>query len=97
MLLGKMLRMRILSCFLALLLPLSSGLQHIKAEGAGPEAWKFTDEMRIDIAKLQAEGGGRPPSSSVRAAASCPCAKLLLSSLGPAATFQPGAMGTYTK
>ena len=28
--------------------------------------------------------------------ASCSCGKLLLSSLGPAASFQPQAMGTYT-
>merc|ERR1711990_694949 len=47
-------------------------------------------------------GGSLPPdlslSSSISStSSSCSCSKLILSSLGPAATFQPHVMGVYTK
>merc|ERR550534_593572 len=46
------------------------------------------------------QSGGPPPvqnlTSEVQVGASCSCGKVLLSSLGPAANFQPQAMGTYT-
>merc|ERR1711973_290630 len=49
-------------------------------------------------------GGGAPPDLSIASSSlssslssSCSCSKLILSSLGPAATFQPHVMGIYTK
>ena len=42
-------------------------------------------------------GGGEPPVSLNLTSVSCPCNKLLLSSLGPAATVLPQVMGTYTR
>merc|ERR1712212_856384 len=50
----------------------------------------------------EAFGGSLPPdlsltSSSSSSSSSCSCSKLILSSLGPAATFQPHVMGVYTK
>ena len=47
-------------------------------------------------------GGSLPPdlsptSSFSSSSSSCSCSKLILSSLGPAATFQPHVMGVYTK
>jgi len=47
-------------------------------------------------------GGSLPPdltptNSSSSSRSSCSCNKLILSSLGPAATFQPHVMGVYTK
>ena len=45
------------------------------------------------------QGGGPPPvlqNLTSDLGASCSCGKVLLSSLGPAANFQPQAMGTYT-
>ena len=38
-----------------------------------------------------------PPTALTSSYSSCSCSKLLLSSLGPAATYQPNAMGIYTK
>merc|ERR1712181_120483 len=43
-------------------------------------------------------GGSLPPDiSSSSSSSSCSCSKLILSSLGPAATFQPHVMGVYPK
>merc|ERR1712227_771897 len=42
-------------------------------------------------------GGGEPPRRLNSSSVSCPCNKLLLSSLGPAATVLPRVMGTYTR
>ena len=42
-------------------------------------------------------GGGEPPQRLNSSSMSCPCNKLLLSSLGPAATVLPRVMGTYTR
>ena len=44
-------------------------------------------------------GGGLPPDITLltSSSSSCSCNKLILSSLGPAATFQPHVMGVYTK
>ena len=44
------------------------------------------------------QSGGPPPVLNLTSevGASCSCGKVLLSSLGPAANFQPQAMGTYT-
>merc|ERR1711971_566989 len=41
-------------------------------------------------------GGSLPPDLS-SSSSSCSCSKLILSSLGPAATFQPHVMGVYAK
>ena len=56
-----------------------------------PDYWKLW--------ALARSGGGHPPVTqnlTSDLAASCSCGKVLLSSLGPAANFQPQAMGTYT-
>ena len=68
------------------------GLQIISAikSPSVPEQWDI-------IPKVQ--GGGHPPviqNLTSDLGASCSCGKVLLSSLGPAANFQPQAMGTYT-
>merc|ERR1712083_164920 len=44
-------------------------------------------------------GGGLPPDITLltSSSSSCSCNKLIPSSLGPAATFQPHVMGVYTK
>lgn len=41
--------------------------------------------------------GAYPPNHSLDVADVCSCRKILLSSLGPAATYLPHVMGTYTK
>eukprot|EP00092_Neocalanus_flemingeri_P046405 GFUD01052201.1.p1 GENE.GFUD01052201.1~~GFUD01052201.1.p1 ORF type:complete len:192 (+),score=42.08 GFUD01052201.1:63-638(+) len=46
-------------------------------------------------AKVDASGGAIPPMHNLTS--SCSCDKLLLSSLGPAAIFQPKVMGIYTR
>eukprot|EP00092_Neocalanus_flemingeri_P036021 GFUD01039220.1.p1 GENE.GFUD01039220.1~~GFUD01039220.1.p1 ORF type:complete len:171 (-),score=46.86 GFUD01039220.1:21-533(-) len=46
-------------------------------------------------AKVDALGGALPPMHNLTS--SCSCDKLLLSSLGPAAIFQPKVMGIYTR
>lgn len=58
------------------------------SEGRSP--WVFP--------KKKLDGGHQLVAQSLTSAlgASCSCAKVLLSSLGPAANFQPQAMGTYT-
>merc|ERR1719186_179977 len=48
-------------------------------------------------AKVDTIGGAPPPIHNLTSSSSCPCDKLLLSSLGPAATFQPKVMGIYTR
>merc|ERR1711934_1256690 len=50
------------------------------------------------LPKKKLDGGHPLVAQSLTSdlSASCSCAKVLLSSLGPAATFQPQAMGTYT-
>ena len=40
---------------------------------------------------------GTPPQKVNLTSGSCPCNKLLLSSVGPAATYLPAVMGTYTR
>ena len=44
-------------------------------------------------------GGSLPPDLTLvsSSSSSCSCSKLILSSLGPAAIFQPHVMGVYTK
>jgi len=42
-------------------------------------------------------GGGLPPTSLLQTSSTCDCNKVLLSSLGPAATYQPNVMGVYTR
>ena len=44
------------------------------------------------------QGGGHPPVLNLTSdvGTSCSCGKVLISSLGPAANFQPQAMGTYS-
>eukprot|EP00092_Neocalanus_flemingeri_P058106 GFUD01069195.1.p1 GENE.GFUD01069195.1~~GFUD01069195.1.p1 ORF type:complete len:194 (-),score=51.80 GFUD01069195.1:122-703(-) len=46
-------------------------------------------------AKVDPSGGAIPPMQNLTS--SCSCDKLLLSSLGPAAIFQPKVMGIYTR
>jgi len=41
--------------------------------------------------------GGFPPEKVNQTSGSCPCNKLLLSSVGPAASYLPAVMGTYTR
>merc|ERR1711934_268441 len=50
------------------------------------------------LPKSKLDGGHQLVSQNMTSAlgASCSCGKVLLSSLGPAANFQPQAMGTYT-
>ena len=47
-----------------------------------------------DLAQLP-EGGPPPAPVPRRSSATCGCKRLLLSSLGPAAHYQPQAMGIY--
>ena len=54
-----------------------------------------------NLSKNEKGQNGAPPpvqnlTSEVQVGASCSCGKVLLSSLGPAANYQPQAMGTYT-
>ena len=54
----------------------------------------------ISAQKIAQSLGGAPPpalNSSELARASCPCNRILVSSLGPAAQAQPQAMGVYTQ
>ena len=59
--------------------------------------------VAIDLTLVQdhapVSGGAPPPPPTALTSSfsSCSCSKLLLSSLGPAATYQPNAMGIYTK
>ena len=60
--------------------------------------WKEITIPQIDRNEKR-QGGGPPPvlqNLTSDLGASCSCGKVLLSSLGPAANFQPQAMGTYT-
>ena len=41
--------------------------------------------------------GGSAPPKNVNLTSSCPCSKVLVSSLGPAATTLPNVMGVYTQ
>jgi len=52
-------------------------------------------ERSID--RNQGDNGGTPPQKVNMTSGSCPCNKLLLSSVGPAATYLPAVMGTYTR
>ena len=45
----------------------------------------------------RAESLGGAPPPVLNHTTSCPCDKLILSSIGPAATLQPKAMGIYSK
>ena len=47
------------------------------------------------VERMESQGGATPPVLNLTS--SCPCDKLLLSSLGPAATLQPKTMGIYTQ
>ena len=57
----------------------------------------ITWEEALEAAGEDDQGGGEPPVSLNLTSVSCPCNKLLLSSLGPAATVLPQVMGTYTR
>ena len=74
--------------FLLLIINLSESAQWITWEEALEAAGE--DDQR-------GGGGGEPPVSLNLTSVSCPCNKLLLSSLGPAATVLPQVMGTYTR
>merc|ERR1712215_220051 len=41
--------------------------------------------------------GGSAPPDNLNLTSSCPCSKVLVSSLGPAATVLPKVMGVYTQ
>jgi len=49
----------------------------------------------LEVENLLSLGGAAPPV--LNQTSSCPCDKLLLSSLGPAVTFQPKVLGVYTQ
>ena len=53
------------------------------------------DESDSTVVPSQRSGGGPPPLPTRRREYSCGCKRILLSSLGPAAQFQPHAMGIY--
>ena len=74
--------------FLLLIIALAESAQWITWEEALEAAGE--DDQR-------GGGGGEPPVSLNLTSVSCPCNKLLLSSLGPAATVLPQVMGTYTR
>ena len=59
------------------------------------EGEEFKQEAVKIIETMETLGGAQPPILNLTS--SCPCDKLLLSSLGPAATLQPKVMGVYTK
>jgi hypothetical protein len=45
--------------------------------------------------RVESLGGAPPPV--LNHTTSCPCEKLIISSIGPAATLQPKSMGIYSK
>ena len=53
--------------------------------------WEVLHEEKVG----EILGGGTPPV--INRTSTCPCAKLLLSSLGPTAQFQPRVLGVYTE
>ena len=56
------------------------------------------NELDSDVVPSQQSGGGGgggPPPSTPARESVCGCKRILLSSLGPAAHFQPQAMGIY--
>ena len=59
----------------------------------------FVIEVDTDVESPRLGGGHPPPPLPLTAVsnqtASCACQKVLLSSLGPAAQYLPGAMGLY--
>ena len=52
------------------------------------------DELDSNVVPSQQYGGGPPPAPRSRETV-CGCKRILLSSLGPAAHYQPQAMGIY--
>ena len=48
----------------------------------------------LDVVPSQQYGGGPPPAPRTRESV-CGCKRILLSSIGPAAHYQPQAMGIY--
>ena len=78
--------------FLLLIINLSESAQWITWEEALEAAGE--DDQGVGGGGC---GGGEPPVSLNLTSVSCPCNKLLLSSLGPAATVLPQVMGTYTR
>ena len=53
-----------------------------------------SNELDSNVVLSQQYGGGPPPAPLGRGS-SCGCKRVLLSSLGPAAHYQPQAMGIY--
>ena len=53
------------------------------------------NELDSDVVPSQQSGGGGAPPSPPARESVCGCKRILLSSLGPAAHFQPQAMGIY--
>ena len=56
----------------------------------------ITQAITVIEGEIPTQGGGVPPALN-QTSSSCPCNKLLLSSLGPAAQFQPRTLGVYTR
>ena len=60
---------------------------------------KGNDRHHKDLSQNEKGQSGAPPpvtNLTSEVGTSCSCGKVLLSSLGPAANYQPQAMGTYT-
>merc|ERR1719233_2199492 len=55
-----------------------------------------TQAISVIEGEVPGQGGGVPPALN-QTSTSCPCNKLLLSSLGPAVQFQPRTLGVYTR
>ena len=71
----------------------------IGGEGQGSFANPHSEERTPWVLPKKKLDGGDPlvaQNLTSDLGASCSCGKVLLSSLGPAANFQPQAMGTYT-
>merc|ERR1712032_1403360 len=71
----------------------------LDGEGQGSLANPHSEEKTPWVLPKKKLDGGDPlvtQSQTSSLGASCSCAKVLLSSLGPAANFQPQAMGNYT-
>ena len=73
--------------------------QEVKVGGSMSSwPWRPSEETSQMIRDQEVKvGGGEPPRRLNSSSVSCPCNKLLLSSLGPAATVLPRVMGTYTR
>jgi hypothetical protein len=62
----------------------------------GAQAITIIEGEELDKVETVESLGGVPPPV-LNLTSSCPCDKLILSSLGPAATLQPKTMGIYTQ